>query len=88
FLAAYLDRAAARPGLSERFAVYLLRDRLIIWEYVQRRTVARVAPRDRRPRLRPPSDPDVTLREWVEPYIAEAGTLIARHTSVAPGAEA
>ena len=88
FLAAYLGREPARPGLRERLAVYLLRDRLIIWEYVQRRTVGRVAPREPRPRLRPPSDPDLTLREWVEPYLAEAGALTARYGSGALSAEA
>ena len=76
FLAAYLDRAPARPGLGERFAVYLLRDRLIIWEYFQRPEVAR-GTSSHGLRLKPPWDPDVTLREWVEPYIAEAGALIA-----------
>lgn len=29
------------------------------------------------PRMRLPSDPDLTLREWVEPYLAEAGALLA-----------
>ncbi len=79
FLAAYLDRASARPGLSERFAVYLLRDRLIVWEYFQRHEVARGTSHGLR--LKPPWDPDVTLREWAEPYIAEAAALIARHGS-------
>ena len=86
FLATYLDRAPARPGLRERFAVYLLRDRLIVWEYFQRREVARGMSNGSR--LKPPWDPDVTLREWAEPYIAEAGALIAMHGSDASSSEA
>lgn len=86
FLATYLDRAPARPGLRERLAVYMLRDRLIVWEYFQRHEVARgTSPGVR---LKPPWDPDVTLREWAEPYIAEAGALIAVHGSGASSAEA
>jgi hygromycin-B 7''-O-kinase len=33
FGAAYLDRRAARPGFAERYALYMVRDRLITWEY-------------------------------------------------------
>lgn len=29
----YLDRRPARPGLAARCALYMLRDRLIVWEY-------------------------------------------------------
>ena len=87
FLATYLDRAPARPGLSERFAVDMLRDRLIVWEYFQRPEVAR-GTSSHGLRLKPPWDPDVTLRECAEPYIAEAGALIAMHGSGASSSEA
>jgi hygromycin-B 7''-O-kinase len=73
FLTAYVERMPARPGFAERFGVYMLRDRLIIWEYVQRHDIPRVQPAGGR--LRPPWDPDLTLREWEEPYITEARAL-------------
>jgi hygromycin-B 7''-O-kinase len=85
FLAAYFDRVPARPGFGERFAAYMLRDRLIIWEYVQRHGVTGAMPHPMR--LRPPWDPDLTLRAWAEPYIAEAGALIAPHQSGASSSE-
>lgn len=66
--------------------MYLLRDRLIVWEYFQRREVARGTSHG--VRLKPPWDPDVTLREWAEPYIAEARSLIAMHGSGASSSEA
>jgi hypothetical protein len=61
------------PQRPERFAVYMLRDRLIIWEYVQRQDLVRVQPTPRR--LRPLWDPDLTLQDWVEPYLREARIL-------------
>lgn len=36
YLKTYLGRCPPRPGFAERFAVYMLLDRAIIWEYVQR----------------------------------------------------
>lgn len=33
FGAAYLESRPARPGFAERFKLYMLRDRLIVWEY-------------------------------------------------------
>jgi hygromycin-B 7''-O-kinase len=58
FLGTYLGLSPARPGLRERFPVYMLLDRLVVWEYVQR------------PQQEPWWDPGLTLREWAEPYIA------------------
>ena len=73
FLMAYVERMPVRPGFAERFAVYMLRDRLIIWEYVQRQDLARIQPAPRR--LRTPWDTDITLQDWVEPYLREARIL-------------
>lgn len=33
FGTAYLDRRPARPGFAERYTLYMVRDRLICWEY-------------------------------------------------------
>lgn len=33
FVSAYLSQKPARPGFPERYALYMLRDRLIVWEY-------------------------------------------------------
>jgi len=33
FMRAYLAQQPARPGFAERYALYMLRDRLIVWEY-------------------------------------------------------
>jgi len=39
FLATYLRLRAPRDGFRERFSLYMLLDRLIIWEYIQRHEV-------------------------------------------------
>lgn len=39
FGTAYLTCRPPRPGFAERFALYMLRDRLIVWEYGTRPTV-------------------------------------------------
>ncbi|GHO91736.1 hypothetical protein KSF_017840 [Reticulibacter mediterranei] len=36
FIQAYIRQRPPRPGFAERFAVYMLLDRLIIWEFAQR----------------------------------------------------
>jgi hygromycin-B 7''-O-kinase len=58
FLRTYLGLLPARPGFQERFPVYMLLDRLVVWEYAQR------------PQQEPWWDPERTLREWAEPYTA------------------
>ena len=58
FLRTYLGLLPARPGLQERFPVYMLLDQLVVWEYAQR------------PQHEPRWDPELTLREWAEPYTA------------------
>jgi hygromycin-B 7''-O-kinase len=62
FLAIYLQLRTPRPGFRERFSLYMLLDRLIIWEYVQRHEadVARKMG---------------TLRDWTERYTKIADTL-------------
>jgi aminoglycoside phosphotransferase (APT) family kinase protein len=57
FVDAYLAPKPPRLGLCERLAVYLLRDRLLVWEYFQR------------PDHAPFWDPRLTLRQWAEPYL-------------------
>lgn len=66
FVQAYLARKPARPGLVARLPIYLLRERLIIWEYCQR------------PGNTSHWDPQLTLREWAEPFVEAATQLAAR----------
>jgi hygromycin-B 7''-O-kinase len=44
-----------RPGSADRFRIYMLLDRLIIWQFAQRHGVW--------------WDPSLTLRQWAEPYV-------------------
>ena len=60
FLRTYLGLLPARPGFQERFPVYMLLDRLVVWEYAQR------------PQQEPWWNPELTLREWAEPYTASS----------------
>jgi aminoglycoside phosphotransferase (APT) family kinase protein len=57
FVRRYLELRTARPGFRERFVVYLLWDRLVIWEYFQR------------PERETPWKSDLTLRAWLEPIL-------------------
>jgi hypothetical protein len=66
FVRAYLGRKPARPGLSARLPAYMRRERLIIWDYCQR------------PDHTPHWDPQLTLREWAEPFVAAAAQLADR----------
>ena len=54
FLSGYRSARELRPGFTQRFALYMLRDRLIIWEFGQRNKIW--------------FDEGLTLREWAEPY--------------------
>jgi hygromycin-B 7''-O-kinase len=59
FVQAYLKQSLAygnprRYGFAERFPIYMLLDRLIIWQYGQRHGVW--------------WDPGLTLREWASPF--------------------
>ena len=57
FVQAYIGRKPPRPGFAERFPVYMLHDRLVIWEYFQRNGHM-------------PWDENLTLRDWASPYIS------------------
>jgi aminoglycoside phosphotransferase (APT) family kinase protein len=64
FLRTYLELSPPRSGFQARFPVYMLRDRLIIWEYFQR------------PGRQPGDDPTITLRQWAEPYTSALASLL------------
>jgi len=60
FVRAYMEQMLEydrplRPGFDERFRIYMLLDRLIIWQFAQRHGVW--------------WDPSLTLREWAAPYV-------------------
>jgi hygromycin-B 7''-O-kinase len=55
FLAAYARRRSLRPGYSERFALYMLYERTLIWQFGQRHGVW--------------WEPNLTLREWASQYV-------------------
>lgn len=60
FGAAYLERRPSRQGFARRYALYMLRDRLIVWEYG----------------TRPGHQwfpPGWSLRDYAERYMASAG---------------
>jgi hygromycin-B 7''-O-kinase len=65
FLSAYVAARPPRPGLLARLPVYVLHDRLIVWEYWQRPTHA------------PYWDAGLSLQQWVAPYIARLLELAA-----------
>jgi aminoglycoside phosphotransferase (APT) family kinase protein len=64
FVRAYLTQQPARPGLAARLPVYMLRERLAIWEW------------SHRPGHVPHWDPRLTMQEWVEPFVAAAARLV------------
>jgi aminoglycoside phosphotransferase (APT) family kinase protein len=55
FIQAYIRRKSPRPGFAERFPVYMLHDRLIIWEYFQR--IGHVF-----------WEEDLSFQDWASPY--------------------
>lgn len=61
FLGAYRSVHPERDGFSERFPVYMLWDRLHIWEYGQRNHIW--------------FDASVTMRQWIEPFTAMLDAL-------------
>jgi hygromycin-B 7''-O-kinase len=63
FIQAYLAKKPPRPGFRERFPVYLLYERLVIWEYAQRTQPAWW-------------DDGLTLRQWAERYISVGAQLM------------
>ena len=64
FLRTYLGLRPPRPGFADRFPVYMLRDRLIIWEYIQR------------PGMEHMRGGKQTLRAWAEPHTASLDALL------------
>jgi aminoglycoside phosphotransferase (APT) family kinase protein len=62
FIQAYIRQRPPRPGFAERFAVYMLLDRLIIWEFAQRESVNWW-------------DQRLSLQEWAEPYTSLGAIL-------------
>ena len=62
FIATYLQLRAPRPGFRERFSLYMLLDRLIIWEHIQRHEVEVASKMG-------------NLRDWTERYTQIADTL-------------
>lgn len=62
FLRTYLARRPPRPGFAQRFPVYMLQDRTIIWEYAKR------AGRNWWPE-------HLLFREWAGRYLSFGGTL-------------
>jgi hypothetical protein len=67
FVRRYLELRPARIGFEERSAVYLLWDRLVVWEYFQR------------PGRETPWEPGLTLRAWLEPILVACGRVIGRN---------
>ncbi|HEY4385352.1 MAG TPA: aminoglycoside phosphotransferase family protein [Ktedonobacteraceae bacterium] len=57
FFAAYLKHKSLRPGFTRRFPVYMLLDRVILWEFFQRHSW-RLCPEE------------WTFRDWAGQYIA------------------
>jgi hygromycin-B 7''-O-kinase len=55
FVRAYLTRRPPRPGFAERYRLYMLDDRLVLWQFGQRHGVW--------------WEPKLTLREWAGPYV-------------------
>lgn len=63
FLNEFLRASSPRPGFENRFPTYMLLDRLIIWEFVQRtepEAAARMG----------------SLREWAERYTTALPSLV------------
>jgi hygromycin-B 7''-O-kinase len=70
FVRANLAKKPARSGLSACLPVYMLRERLAIWEW------------SHRPGHVPQWEPRLTMREWVEPFVAAAARLAGSRSSV------
>jgi Ser/Thr protein kinase RdoA (MazF antagonist) len=58
FVRAYWQRCPPRPGFAERFRLYLLRDRLLIWDYGVQYAPHWFAPGQ-------------SFRDWMSPYLQE-----------------
>jgi hygromycin-B 7''-O-kinase len=69
FVRRYLELRPVRPGFKERFLVYLLWDRLVVWEFFQH------------PERATPWERKLMLRAWLEPALEACE--IAMHSSFA-----
>ncbi len=56
FVRSWAEETPPRPGYAQRFAVYILLDRALIWSFGHGRGVW--------------WDPDLSFREWIEPFTA------------------
>ncbi len=63
FVQAYVRKRPPRPGFAERFPVYMLLDRLIIWDYVERHE----------PDWQ--GDEPMTFQEWASDYTSSYAEL-------------
>ena len=63
FVRRYLELRPVRPRFGERFRVYLLWDRLVVWEYFQR------------PEHETPWPSELSLRAWLEPVLDQCASL-------------
>lgn len=61
FLKTYLQLQPPRPGFEARFPLYMLKERLAIWEWAHRTDMVWW-------------QRNLTLREWFEPFLSIAGT--------------
>ena len=57
FVRHYRELTPVRPGFGSRFLVYIVWDRLVVWEYFQR------------PQHETPWNQELTLRGWLEPIL-------------------
>lgn len=57
FVRRYRELRPLRAGFMERFQVYMLWDRLVVWEFFQH------------PHREIPWEPPLTLRTWLEPVV-------------------
>lgn len=62
FISAYVSQRPPRPGFTERFPLYMLLDRLIIWSFCQRNGVI-------------PWNEQWTFREWARRYVLFKPTI-------------
>jgi aminoglycoside phosphotransferase (APT) family kinase protein len=66
FVDAYFAEHPSRPGFAERLALYILHDRLIIWEYGQRNKIW--------------FKPEMAFREFAQPFVDFVPICIARES--------
>ena len=57
FLNSYLSNTKVRPGFEKRWPIYMILDRIVVWEWAQRNGKCWWKQ-------------EYTFREWVEPFTA------------------